>query len=56
MNALNVLLGLSKEISTVEFELTTLVVIDTDCRGSWIYNNLHMIMTTTAPYKYLILI
>jgi hypothetical protein len=48
-NELNVLLGLSKEISTVEFELTTLVVIDTDCTGSWIYNNLHMIMTTTAP-------
>ena len=48
-NELNVLFGLSKEISTVEFELTTLVVIDTDCTGSWIYNNLHMIMTTTAP-------
>jgi hypothetical protein len=38
-----------KKISTVEFELTTLVVIDTDCTGSWIYNNLHMITTTTAP-------
>jgi hypothetical protein len=35
-DALNVLLGLSKEISTVEFELTTLVVIDTDCTGSCI--------------------
>jgi hypothetical protein len=30
------------------FELTTLVVIDTDCIGSY-KSNYHMIMTTTTP-------
>jgi hypothetical protein len=32
---------------TLEFELTTLVVIDTDCIGSYKSNH-HMITTTTA--------
>jgi hypothetical protein len=31
------------------FELTTLVVIGTDCTGSWI-SNYNMIMTTSAPF------
>ena len=30
------------------FELTTLVVINTDCTGSCKSNNYHMIMATTA--------
>jgi len=34
----------------VGFELTTLVVIDTDCIGSYEYNY-HTIMTMTAPLK-----
>jgi hypothetical protein len=33
---------------TLEFELTTLVVIDTDCIGSY-KSNYHMITATMAP-------
>ena len=36
------------------FELTTLVVLGTDCIGSCI-SNYHTIMTTTVPKKYYII-
>jgi hypothetical protein len=37
-------------LTWVEFELTTLVVIGTDCIGSY-KSNYHTIMTTTVPFK-----
>jgi len=39
-------------LTRVGFELTTLVVMGTDCIGSF-KSNYHMITTTTAPFSYL---
>ena len=38
-------------LAWARFELTTLVLIGTDCIGSY-KSNYHTITTTTAPYKY----